>query len=209
MLDAIFTRRFLAVLLAISIVSNLILLWRLTPDARRQLTLSFQRAPAVRGDDHLRGTGTGPTLIEYGDFECPFCAGMHEAMRELTDRAGVRWVYRHYPLTDIHPHAFRAAEASECAAEQGAFWPFADSLSVRYDRIGETDFVVLAGQLGLDELRFADCIRTARYRSKVLLHTEEGRTMRLRATPTYFIDRRRYEGFASADELRRQLGLSR
>lgn len=208
MWNAIFTRRFLATLLAISVLSNVVLLVRLThPDEWRRFELSFQRPPAVRADDHVLGSESALTVIEYGDFECPFCAGMHEVMRELAASGDVRWVYRHYPLTAIHDHALPAAEASECADEQGAFWSYADSLSARHDDMANTDFVALAGMMGLDRNRFADCMDTSRYRSKVLSQIEEGRAIRLQATPTFFVRGERYEGFASAAELRRQLGL--
>ena len=209
MRNTIFTRRFLAALLAISVLSNLVLLIRLThPNEWQRLELYFHRAPAVRADDHVRGSSSGLTVIEYGDFECPFCAGMHEVMRELAASGDVRWVYRHYPLTAIHAHALPAAEAAECAGEQGAFWIYADSLSARHDEMGKTNFVALAGAVGLDQHRFADCLRTARHRPRVLRQIEEGRDIRVRATPTIFVSGERYEGFESAGELRRQLGLS-
>lgn len=209
-LGTIFTRRFLATLLAISILSNLVLLTRLThPDEWRRFSLSFKRPPAIRADDHVRGPASAITVIEYGDFECPFCAGMHEVMRELAASGDVRWVYRHYPITAIHAHALPAAEAAECAGEQGSFWSYADSLSARHDEMAETDFVALAGTMGLDPHRFDDCMRMARHRPKVLRQVEEARAISVEATPTFFVGSERYEGFASAVELRHQLGLPR
>ena len=106
--------------------------------------------------DHVRGPLDAPvTVVEYGDFECPYCGRAEPAVRELLrDFADVRYVWRHLPLADVHPNAQLAAEASEAAAAQGAFWPMHDLLLEHQDALGPADLVGYADQLGLDVERF-------------------------------------------------------
>jgi Na+/H+ antiporter NhaA len=109
--------------------------------------------------DHLRGPldGAPVTVVEYGDFECPYCGQAEPVVRELLrDFADVRYVWRHLPLNDVHPRAQLAAEASEAAAEQGAFWEMHDLLLDHQDALGSDDLVGYAAELGLDVDRFAE-----------------------------------------------------
>jgi protein-disulfide isomerase len=93
-------------------------------------TITDLGAPVDPGRDHIRGPARAPvTLVEYGDFECPYCGQAEPVIRELlAGRGDVRYVWRHLPLNDVHPHAQLAAEASEAASDQGAFWPMHDLL---------------------------------------------------------------------------------
>src|SRR5690606_29740680 len=106
--------------------------------------------------DHVRGPADAPvTLVEYGDFECPHCGRAEPAVRELlADFGDVRYVWRHLPLTDVHPHAQLAAEATEAAGEQGAFWEMHDLLFAHQDALRAEDLISYAGQLGLDVDQF-------------------------------------------------------
>lgn len=127
----------------------------------------------VGADDHVRGNPDAPvTLIEYSDFECPFCGRFHPtAERVLEEYEGqVKWVYRHFPLTSIHPSAREAAVASECAAELGgndAFWTFADGLFENQSRLGEELYSELAGQAGLASSDLLACVAQERHVDRV------------------------------------------
>ncbi len=108
--------------------------------------------------DHIRGPAEAPvTLVEYGDFECPFCGQAEPAVRELLRGHGdIRYVWRHLPLNDVHPHAELAADAAEAAAEQGAFWELHDLLLDHQDALAVEDLIGYARNLGLDIDRFTD-----------------------------------------------------
>ena len=113
-------------------------------------------APVDPERDHVRGPASAPvTVVEYGDFECPYCGQAEPAVRELLAGHGdVRYVWRHLPLTDVHPHAQLAAEAAEAAAEQGKFWEMHDALFDHQDELEPRDLVRYAEDLGLDVERF-------------------------------------------------------
>lgn len=130
-------------------------------------------ADAVRPvdkDDHIRGNEKAAiTVIEYSDFECPFCARFHPTMNQLiTDNKDVRWVYRHFPLTSIHPNAQKAAEASECAAEQNKFWEYSDKLfESQALGLSRAQLTQYAKDIGLNAAKFDDCVNTGKYAAKV------------------------------------------
>lgn len=96
------------------------------------------------------------TVVEYGDFECSYCGEAEAAVRDLFIDSDVRFVWRHLPLTDVHPWAQLAAEAAEAASAQGAFWPMHDILLARPDRLRVTDLLEYADELGLDRARYHD-----------------------------------------------------
>src|SRR5215469_14432146 len=118
-------------------------------------------APVDPRRDHIRGPKNAPvTVVEYGDFECPYCGRAEPAVRELlADFGDVRYVWRHLPLTDVHPHAQLAAEAAEAAAAQDAFWAMHDALLRHQDALSPADLIRYAGQIGLDGERFAADLR--------------------------------------------------
>lgn len=134
--------------------------------------------PVSAGRDHIRGDPAAPvTLVEYSDFECPFCKRFHETAKKLVDESGgrVRWVYRHFPLDQLHPvKARKTAVASECAAELGgndAFWKFADrfyELTPSNNRTDiETVLPQIAREIGLDKARFASCLASGKHDRRV------------------------------------------
>jgi Na+/H+ antiporter NhaA len=146
--------------------------------------------------DHVRGPLDPPvTVVEYGDFECPYCGRAEPAVRDLLrDFADVRYVWRHLPLADVHPNAELAAEASEAAAAQGAFWPMHDLLLEHQDALGPADLVRYAGQLGLDVERFKDHLRKHAGARRIAEDVEGADLSGVSGTPTFFINGRRHYG---------------
>ena len=146
--------------------------------------------------DHVRGPLDAPvTVVEYGDFECPYCGRAEPAVRELLrDFADVGYVWRHLPLGDVHPNAQLAAEASEAAAAQGAFWPMHDLLFEHQDALRPADLVGYADQLGLDVERFKDHLREHTGAHRVAEDVEGADLSGVSGTPTFFINGRRHYG---------------
>jgi protein-disulfide isomerase len=153
--------------------------------------------------DHVRGPMEAPvTLVEYGDFECPYCGQAEPVVRELLrDFGDVRYVWRHLPLSDVHPHAQLAAEAAEAAGEQGAFWEMHDLLLDHQDRLGAGDVVGYAEELGLDVERFADQLRDHAGAARVAEDVDSADLSGVSGTPTFFINGRRHYGAYDIDTL--------
>src|SRR5690606_32828687 len=154
--------------------------------------------------DHVRGPDDAKvTLVEYGDYECPYCGRAEPVIRDLLNRFGtdLRYVFRHLPLPEVHPHAQRAAEAAEAAAAQGRFWE-AHHVRDRHPAALETeDLVRYAGQLGLDVERFAEELRSRRYASRVARDVESADDSGASGTPTFFANGRRHHGPFDLDSL--------
>jgi protein-disulfide isomerase len=146
--------------------------------------------------DHIRGPLDAPvTVVEYGDFECPFCGQAEPAVRELLqDFADVRYVWRHLPLNDVHPRAQLAAEASEAAAEQGAFWEMHDLLLDHQDALGPDDLVARAEEIGLDVERFAEDLGERAGAARVADDVDSADLSGVSGTPTFFVNGRRHYG---------------
>jgi Na+/H+ antiporter NhaA len=146
--------------------------------------------------DHLRGPSEAPvTVVEYGDFECPYCGRAEPIVRELlADFGDVRYVWRHLPLSDVHPHAQLAAEASEAAADQGAFWEMHDLLLDHQDDLRPQDLVTYAERLGLDLERFRDDLDRHRGASRVEEDVDAADMSGVTGTPTFFINERKHDG---------------
>jgi Na+/H+ antiporter NhaA len=153
--------------------------------------------------DHMRGPIDAPvTVVEYGDFECPFCGQAEPVVRELLrDFGDVRYVWRHLPLNDVHPRAQLAAEASEAAGEQGAFWELHDLLLDHQNALGPDDLVGYAEQLGLDVERFADDLRERVGAARVADDVDSADLSGVSGTPTFFINARRHYGAYDIDTL--------
>jgi protein-disulfide isomerase len=151
----------------------------------------------VRRDDHVLGNPHAPvTLIEYGDFQCPYCARAHQALTELRDRLGDQLclVYRHLPLTDEHPFAELAAEAAEAAGAQGKFWEMHDALFDYQALVDPDEVPSMAQGLGVDLEDFREDMTTHRHRERVLDDAEHARAQGVTGTPAFFINGRRYIG---------------
>lgn len=145
----------------------------------------------VSKDEHIRGSKDAKvTIVEYSDFECPFCKNFHETMVEvLASNKDVRWVYRHFPLS-FHPSAQPTAEASECVAELGgndAFWKFADAAFGKGGAHSTSDIENYARTAGVDAGKFKKCVESGKYRDKVNQQLQEGQSAGVQGTPGNFV----------------------
>jgi Na+/H+ antiporter NhaA len=153
--------------------------------------------------DHYRGPAEAlVTVVEYGDFECPYCGRAEPVVRELLQEFGdVRYVWRHLPLSDVHPHAQIAAEAAEAADAQGAFWEMHDLLFVHQDALRPDDLISYAEQLGLDVERFTEDLRKHDLAPRVAEDVDSADLSGVSGTPTFFINGRRHYGAYDLDSL--------
>ena len=154
--------------------------------------------------DHIRGPVDAPlTLVEYGDFECPFCARATGAARELRARFGdeLRYVFRHLPLCDVHPRAEIAAHAAVAADRQGRFWEMHDLLFAHQDRLDVEDLIGYAGRLELDVDVFLDDLHSREVDDRVRSDVASAEASGARGTPTFFIGERRHSGPYDAETL--------
>lgn len=148
----------------------------------------------VSNDDHIRGNPDAPIkIVEYSDTECPFCKRFHETMKQVIDEYGdtgkVAWVYRHFPLDQLHSKARKEAEALECAGAQGgndAFWKYTDRLyeiTPSNDRLDPTELPKIAQYIGIDVAKFNDCLSSGTYAEHVASDLENAVTTGGRGTP--------------------------
>ena len=161
--------------------------------------------------DHIRGPQDAPvTLVEYGDFECPYCGRAEPVVRELlTDFGDLRYVWRHLPLNDVHPHTQEAAEAAEAAARQGAFWEMYDTLLANQDRLTRDDLLAHAGRLGLDIERFQDDFDSHAGAPRIAEDVDGADMSGVSGTPTFFINGRRHSGAYDVETLSRAVRAAR
>ena len=160
--------------------------------------------PPVGERDHVTGPATAPvTLVEYGDFECPSCRKAWPMVKELERRLGknLRFVFRNFPLTKLHPNAQHAAEAAEAAAAQGAFWQMHDRLFERQFALEDDNIIEYANDLGLDADRVADALKAGTYRARVKEDVLSGLKSGVNGTPTFFINGERYDGAHGTEPL--------
>jgi protein-disulfide isomerase len=158
--------------------------------------------PPVGERDHVAGPADAPvTLVEYGDLECPYCRMAHPIVQAARRKLGdeLRFVFRHFPLAEVHPHARHAAEAAEAAGEQGKFWEMHDRIFQNQHALEDADLVSYARQLHLDGERVAEALRAGVYAARVREDFRSGVRSGVNGTPTFFINGARYDG-AWADE---------
>jgi NhaA family Na+:H+ antiporter len=154
--------------------------------------------------DHRQGPADAPiTLVEYGDYECPYCRSVYHAVKELQEQLGdqLQYVYRHLPLTTVHPHAQLAAEAAEAAAAQGRFWDMHAAL-FEHDQLNEASLIEYAADLGLDLDQFQRDLAEQRYAGKVDQDFRSGIRSGVNGTPTFFVNGERYDGAWDLESLR-------
>jgi protein-disulfide isomerase len=160
--------------------------------------------PVSSERDHIRGPIDAPiVLLEYGDYECPFCGAAHPVVQELRRLMGNQMsvVYRHFPLTNVHPHAEPAAEAAEAAGAQGRFWAMHDMLFEHQDALEAEDLLAYAQAIGLDVPRFARELADGTHRPRVREDFLSGVRSGVSGTPTFYVNGVRHEGPADLQSL--------
>ena len=154
--------------------------------------------------DHADGPADAPvTLVEYGDYQCPDCGAAEPILRTVRERMGdrLRFVFRNFPLMDVHPFALGAAVASEAAAAQGAFWPMHDLLLQNQEALDKEDLLEYAGRLGLDLDKFREALDSRALEDQVRKEAKEGEKDGVSATPTLFLNGQAYDGPMDADAI--------
>jgi protein-disulfide isomerase len=160
--------------------------------------------PQATAEDHVRGPADAPvTILEYGDFECPYCRGAFRDVRLLVDEhtAEIRFVFRNFPIPQLHPHAEQAAEAAEAAGAQGRFWEMHDLLLQPYSQLDADSLVTFAEVIGLDIPRFRREVTGQAYAAKIQADVQEGFRNGVNATPKFYVDGRRVDGKVPLEHL--------
>jgi protein-disulfide isomerase len=161
------------------------------------LTTSPRLTVPLNERDHVIGPETAPvTVVEYGDYECPYCGAAYPVTKALQQRLGenLRFAYRHFPLSQIHPHSYQAAEAAEAAGVQDSFWEMHDMLFEHQARLSTQDLLAYAGALGLELERFAEDLAEHRHAPKIRDDFFSGVRSGVNGTPTFFINGVRHDG---------------
>jgi len=195
----------LSALLVVSIATNAYFVQRFyLPQWQSKIHIWFIPAPEARADDHSRGDGSAAvTIIEYGDFQCPYCARLHSVLHELTKTENVRWIFRHYTLNAGHAEAPASANAAECAGKQGRFWEYADALYENHADLGAKAYLRLAETLQLDVVQFQTCMATTTHNATIAAHNAEAEKLEFIGVPTWFVNGKRISGAMSLDQVRK------
>jgi protein-disulfide isomerase len=159
--------------------------------AEINVLLQAPRVEVAFDRDRLRGDSKAPvTIVEFADYQCPFCQKTEQAMKELLKKypGQVNLAFRDFPLSSIHPYAQKASEAARCAGKQGKFWEFHDALFADEARLDEPGLKGAARSLGLDDKAFASCLASAEFASQVAHDQEDGKKVGVGSTPSFFIN---------------------
>src|SRR5438270_13839101 len=154
--------------------------------------------------DHVHGSVTAPiSMLEYGDYECPFCADVQPTVTEIQDRLGddLCFAFRHFPLTNVHPRSEHAAEAAEAAGVQGSFWDMHETLFQNQQALEDEDLVQYASLLGLDTGRQIREVESGAHAARVRDDFKSGIRAGVNGTPTFFINGQRYDGTRDLAEM--------
>jgi protein-disulfide isomerase len=162
----------------------------------------------VSKDDHVRGPENAAiTLVEFSDLQCPFCQRFHPTVQRLLQEYPdkIRWVYRHYPLTQIHPEAQPAAEAAECAGQQGKFWEYVDSLFDNQQSLAAAYYPELAKTLKLNVSKFSACLTDGIGKAKIAADVAEGNQIGVNGTPTSYLNGQEVAGAQPYETVKAQV----
>ncbi len=151
---------------------------------------------ALESGGHTKENPAGKiSVVEFSDFQCPACGHSYPIVkRVLSERPEIRFTYRHFPLSNIHPFAQKAAEASECASEQGKFWEMHDTMFENQQNLTIADLKSYAARLSLDGQEFSACLDSGKYAPKVASDFSYGVSIGINSTPTFFINGAKYSG---------------
>lgn len=188
---------------------------------RNAITPSDGTAPNSRGsaphietddDPKLGSDAAKVSIVEFGDFECPFCRQSFFVLKDLLAKYGgkIRFQFRDFPNTSLHPHAMAAALAARCANDQGRFWEYHDLLYINQERFLDEDLGRYATQIGLDRGAFDACFAAKKFLADVSADAADGEALGVQGTPTWFINGRRVEGVIPFDVFEKivKLGLA-
>jgi protein-disulfide isomerase len=170
-----------------------------------RIMLEPPRQKIATADSPFQGPSNAPIeIVEFSDFQCPYCLRAHPTVKQVLDTYGnkVRFVYRNYPLPS-HPNAFPAAEAAQCANEQGQFWAYHDRLFADQTKLSDTDLKASAAALGLDAGRFNACVDSHKYKARIDADMRAGNEVGVNGTPAFFINGRMLSGAQPYDEFKR------
>lgn len=185
-----------------------VLLWRTAP---QQAGVEGERSPRVERidgsnlhttitDATIKGDGTSPiVMIEYSDFQCPFCARfVHDTFDEIdqhfVSKGLVQYVFRNYPIEKIHPAAMDAAKAAECASHDGRFWEMRQQLFANQAELAKTSWLEFASRVGISQERFERCLVAVETQEKIIRHKSHANSLGVSSTPTFLIGVRRRDG---------------
>jgi protein-disulfide isomerase len=151
----------------------------------------------IEKEDHVQGSASAPiTVVEYGDYECPFCGAAYPMLKELQKQLGnkMRFVFRNFPLTNVHPYAELAAEAAEAAGAQGKFWEMHDGIYENQESLGEELILELAKTIGLDIKKFREDLEKHKFAERVKKDFMGGVRSGVNGTPGIFLNGIQYPG---------------
>jgi formate-nitrite transporter family protein len=174
-----------------------------SPASLRLRTLT-ELTPPLSAEDHVDGpNGAELELVMYGDFQCPYCTAAYPIVKRIRDQLAGRllFAFRHFPLRDVHPDAEKAAEASEAAAAQGAFWEMHDAMYESRGALSRGDLVGYAAELGLDAERFASELDSSSHAQRVQRDVDSGLASGVTGTPGFFVAGRLHAGSFDAASL--------
>jgi protein-disulfide isomerase len=178
---------------------------KLRAKASIRISLEPPRQKVAAADGPTQGPANAPIeLIEFSDFQCPYCLRAHPVLKQVLSTYGdrIRFVYRNYPLPS-HPNARPAAEAAQCAAEQGKFWPYHDRLFGDQSKLGDDDLKASAAALGMDAAKFNACFDAHKYKERVEADVQAGNEAGVNGTPAFFVNGRMLSGAQPFDEFKR------
>lgn len=184
----------------VGIILILIIWWFVASLSPSSSTSNAQYSILLPEQDHVKGDEDAEkTIIEFSDFECPFCGRFYrdtlpQIQSEFIDTGKVKFIYKHFPIPQIHQFALKAAEASECAADQGKFWEYHDTLFENQPRLSNRNLKSYAAEIGLNTTLFDACLDSGAMAQRVRADLEESRRRGVSSTPTFFIGEQKIEG---------------